>query len=629
MVVETDSMKKILLTLSFLSFVSYSIGWSQNIPPLERKVSVTFRGVPIESALSQLSQAGNFTFSYSPSILNSNHVVSSDYTNKSVREILNGFFGESILTKGKGNYIILTKAPAPTKKEIVNNTVTITGYVTNGATGEKIDEVSVYNKKSLIATITDQFGFFKIVLDNPDQAAELHFSKRAFLDTLIVLGPGIQFINMVMLPENYVIAQAQPAEDTVTVVTGPIAVRPPVVRSEPVTASKRTFREFLQEEIFSKNIFSKKRGDVNVKNIKDPIYRDFQVSFVPFVGTNHKLSGNVINGYSLNILGGFSMGTTKAEFGGLFNIDRGDVSYAQFAGLFNTVGGRTSGGQFAGLGNLTRKKVEGGQFAGLFNANLDSVKAGQFAGLFNVNGRASEGAQIAGLFNVQPSYYKGAQIAGLFNVATHQMYGTQVAGLVNYAHNIHGGQIGLINYADSIRGVPLGLMSIVTKGYHKIEFSADEIFYVNAAFRTGVRQFYNILQAGMKPESFDGSVNPGSLNPDQQNIWTFGYGVGTAPQLTKWLYLNVDLTANQVNKGSFTNSVSLLNKLYLGFDFQVARKFSITAGATLNGYLSDPSYTENPTLFTDFTPSIIKTHSFTNGNELKMWWGGKVGIRFL
>lgn len=627
MVVEIDNMKKILLALSFLSF-SYTMGWSQNAPPLERKVSITFQGIQIESALSRLSQAGDFTFSYSPSILNSNHVVSSEYSDKSVREVLNGFFGESILAKGKGNYIILTKAPAPTKKEIVNNTVTITGYVSNSDTGEKIGEVSVYNRKSLTATISDQFGFFKITLDNPDQEAELHFSKRSYLDTLIVLKSDVQFINMLMLPENPVIALAPPVQDTVEVQTGPIAVHPPVVRQEPVP-SKRTFREFLQEEIFSKNIFSKKRGDVNVKNIKDPIYRDFQVSFVPFVGTNHKLSGNVINGYSLNILGGYSMGTTKAEFGGLFNIDRGDVSYGQFAGLFNTVGGRTNGGQFAGLGNLTRKKVEGGQFAGLFNANLDSVNAGQFAGLFNLNGRASEGAQIAGLFNIQPSYYKGAQIAGLFNVATHQMQGTQIAGLVNYAHNIHGGQIGLINYADSIRGVPLGLMSIVSKGYHKIEFSADEIFYINAAFRTGVRQFYNILQAGVKPESFDGSTSQGSLTPDQENIWMFGYGVGTAPKLTKWLYLNVDLTSSHVNKGSFTNSFSLLNKIYLGFDFQVAKKFSITAGATLNGYLSDPSYTENPTLFTDFTPSIIKSHSFSSGNELKMWWGGKVGIRFL
>ncbi|MEQ8425782.1 MAG: hypothetical protein RIA63_13785, partial [Cyclobacteriaceae bacterium] len=183
--------------------------------------------------------------------------------------------------------------------------------------------------------------------------------------------------------------------------------------------------------------------------------------------------------------------------------------------------------------------------------------------------------------------------------------------------------------ADSIRGVPIGLVSFVSKGYHKIEFSADEVFYINAAFRTGVRQFYNILTAGLKPESLDGSLSPSSPTPNQENVWSFGYGIGTAPRITKWMDLNFDLTANHVNRGSFTNSTSLLNKLYVGLDFQVIKKLSLTAGVTLNSYLSDPSYAENPVLFTDFNPTIVKTHTFSNGNELKMWWGAKVGIRFL
>ncbi|HOO09303.1 MAG TPA: hypothetical protein PKW06_05155, partial [Cyclobacteriaceae bacterium] len=119
------------------------------------------------------------------------------------------------------------------------------------------------------------------------------------------------------------------------------------------------------------------------------------------------------------------------------------------------------------------------------------------------------------------------------------------------------------------------------------------------------------------------------LAPGQGNIWAFGYGVGTAPKIAGWLFLNFDITANQVNQGSFTRSISLLNKLYMGLDFQVARRFSITAGATLNAYLSDPSYSENPKLFTDFFPRIIGREGFRNGNELKMWWGAKVGVRFL
>ncbi|MBX2941774.1 MAG: hypothetical protein KF860_05465 [Cyclobacteriaceae bacterium] len=607
---------------------SISTSWGQTIPPLERELTISFKSVPIEVALSQLSREGKFTFSYSPSILNTSHVVKEGFSKKSVREILNSLFGESITAKGKGNYIILTKTPELTKKEVVNNTVTVSGYVTD-ENGEKISEVSVFDKKSLAGVITDQFGFFKITLDNPSEAGTLYFSRRTFMDTLATLtASNTQFINMVMRPEKVEIVEVHPADDTLQVVAVPINIQPPVVQSEPVS-EKKSFRTFLQEKVFSKNIFSGKKGDANMNNIRDTLHRDFQFSFLPFMGTNQKLSGNVVNDYSLNALGGYSMGTNKLEVGGLFNIDKGNVQHAQFAGLFNTVGGTTKGMQMAGLGNLTRKKVSAAQFAGLFNTNLDSVQGAQFAGLFNVNGRPSKGAQFAGLFNVQPSYYTGSQFAGFLNVATHQMHGTQVAGLINFAHNIKGAQIGLINYADSIKGIPIGLLSFVSNGYHKIELSADEIFYVNAAFRTGVRHFYNILEAGLKPETLNGSYDLSVPVSADQNVWSFGYGVGTAPKLTNWLYLNFDLTANQVNKGSFTNSISLLNKLYVGFDFQVARKFSITAGATLNAYIYDPTYSDNPQLFTDFTPTIIKRHTFSNGNEMEMWWGGKVGIRFL
>ena len=184
---------------------------------------------------------------------------------------------------------------------------------------------------------------------------------------------------------------------------------------------------------------------------------------------------------------------------------------------------------------------------------------------------------------------------------------------------MRGTQIGLFNYADSLGGVPIGLVSFVKTGYHKLEVSADEIFYTNLAFRTGVHQFYNILLAGMMPQQ----------TSTGDNVWTFGYGIGTAPKLTKWLYLNFDLVSQHVNKGGFTAELSSLNKIYAGFDFQVARKFSITMGATLNGYLTRTTYTDYANLFVNYQPRIIRNENISPDYNLKMWWGAKVGLRFL
>jgi hypothetical protein len=74
-----------------------------------------------------------------------------------------------------------------------------------------------------------------------------------------------------------------------------------------------------------------------------------QVSLLPFIGTHGRLSGNVINDYSINFLGGYSRGTRQLELGFFFNLDRGDVRWLQIAGFGNMVGGNFYGIQDSGI----------------------------------------------------------------------------------------------------------------------------------------------------------------------------------------------------------------------------------------------------------------------------------------
>ena len=50
--------------------------------------------------------------------------------------------------------------------------------------------------------------------------------------------------------------------------------------------------------------------------------RPFQVSLVPGLGSHGKMSGQVVNNFSLNVFGGYTAGTNGSELGGLFNIDK-------------------------------------------------------------------------------------------------------------------------------------------------------------------------------------------------------------------------------------------------------------------------------------------------------------------
>ena len=599
-------MKHLYVVLISLILFNSVLGQT-HVPILERKISITATNEKISSILNRIGQLGGFSFSYNSAIISQEESVSLNITNKSIREVLNEIFKDNMNFKEKGNYLIITKATAPLSK---NNIVVVVlnGYVEDGKTGEKIADASVYEKSSLTSTITDQYGHFNLKLDKKSDSVTISVSKKNYRDTLVsITASDNQYFKISMLA---VIDSVVDIEQTETIDTT-------IVDSNDLV--------FPYED------------EPNVQNIHDTLYQLVQVSILPFIGTNERLSGNVINDYSLNLFGGYSLGTRQIELGFFVNMDRGDVSWLQVAGFGNLVGrnvygiqaagfanvngGETKAVQLAGFANTNLGESRGVQVAGFANTNLKSMNGVQVAGFSNVTIGNSRGAQIAGLSNVQVGDYRGSQIAGLTNIATEKISGSQISVLFNHGRRVQGTQIGLINYADTLGGVPIGLLSIVKSGYHKIELSADEVFYTNLAFRSGVRKFHTMLMAGFKPQQ--------SLNPSDTSVWTFGYGLGTARKLTRWLYLDLDLSSQHVNKGSFTNALSLLNKAYVCLDFQVAKKFSIATGITLNGFLTRTTYSEYPELFTDYTPRIIYDENLNHDINLKMWWGAKVALRFL
>lgn len=617
---------------SVLFFLASPLAGQSKVPLLERTVTIAFEQERLDVALKKIAAQTGFTFSYNSRIVEGDKKVTYNFQSKTVREILDQLFKGNVTYKEKGKYIILTKAEVRSSQDAK----VLTGYVIDEATGERLKQVSVYDPVSLSSAVTDDFGYFEIEIKKPThEEIKLAINKRDYTDTLIFVPKGgSRLLNI------------------------PIKIDNAKINSLVDSAGKKLKRAWL----YTKNATIQA---VNMENISDTMYRTVQFSVIPFVGTNGKLSGNVINDYSLSLLGGYSLGVQKLEVGGLFNAVRGNQKGIQIAGLANGVLGKNTGVQIAGLANAVMDSSTGPQVAGLVNFNSTSAnkmglaglvnfslgnsngvmiagltnfsvrdqRGAHIAGLFNFSARNSGPAHIAGLFNFTNGSMHGVQMAGLFNVAIEQIRGAQISGLFNvapvyvkgiqlapfnFAKRVEGSQIGLFNFSKSTNGVPIGLLSIVGKGYHKLEISADEIFYTNLSFRTGVRQFYNIITAGAKPDTFE----------DDGITWTFGYGIGSAPKITRWLYLNFDLTSNQIVQGNTIEAINLLNKFYIGFDFQLAKKFSITTGITLNGLITETNYSAYPELFSDYKPDIIHEQTFSNDLNLKMWLGGKIGVRF-
>ncbi|GAB3233646.1 carboxypeptidase regulatory-like domain-containing protein [Algoriphagus aestuariicola] len=545
----------LLFTLAFFLFLKQ--GQSQTTPILERKVSFSAQDERLDLFLKRLSQDAGCLFSYSPSALDVTRSVSGTFSDRPLREILEVVFEGNVQLKSKGVYVILTPKPESSKE------ISISGYVVDES-GKGIRDATVYDPITLKSSTTDEFGYFQFEVKNPaSENFELVVNKKDYADTLVLDNSTNSFQKILLKSEDLGKSIAEP------------------------------MKNFW---LWTKNSV----GVTNLENVTDTIHRGFQFSVVPFVGTNRKISGSVINDYSLNMLGGFSGGTEKAELGGLFNINKGDAGVVQIAGLFNQVGG----------------EVRGLQLAGLVNSAMDSVKAAQIAGLSNFTTGDVKGFQLAGLLNLATKNVSGTQIAGIANYTHRDLKGAQISGILNIARNVTGSQVGLINYSDSTTGAPVGLISFVRKGYHKVEIGADEMMALNISLRTGTRAFYNMIFAGMRPEQADSTT------------WAFGYGIGFSPRLGKKTYLNIEFSSQQMNKGNVA-AVNLINRAYLGFDWQMARGFGLYAGPSLNWRVYDSSYTDHPDTFTYAEPKILSEKTYpVEDLASQLWFGVRAGVRF-
>jgi len=587
-------MLRFIFLFSFLQSAAFCFSV---IPPLEREVSLSMTNERVNVALNKMAEQTGLVFSYSSNIIHDLAPVSIHIKHKTVREALALLLPGNISYKAKNNYIILKERSIeknPKKAELK-------GYVYDKATDKKLSNVTIYDKKTLQSVTTDDYGYYSMYIPIKNQS--IIINKENYKDTSIILSElqtnSMTFINL-----------------------------------SPVDSTKKdsiVWKEKLKDLGNYTNKMAKQfKSYVNTRNVSDTLSRNFQVSLLPYVGTNHKLSGNVYNKYSFNVFGGYARGVKALEIGGFFNIDKEDVHGAQLAGFFNLVGDTVKGTQLAGFFNVTGKSMNGFQAAGFTNVNLAELNGVNVAGFVNANFGKVKGAQIAGYVNyakqlegLQAAGFvnfalrevKGIQVAGFVN-HTKELEGTQIAGFINHAKYVKKGlQIAVVNISDSCKGIPIGVFSFVKTGVHQLEISGDEIFKANIGFRTGVSKFYNIFNVGI-----DGS----SSIP----LWSFGYGLGTSFIIKNKLRSDITLTTNHVSRGAFKAAESELYKLYWGIEYKFKKKFSIAAGPVLNLYVADTYSSDYESTYSHIAPYSFYNNTSNDGFNFKAWLGAKVALRF-
>jgi len=585
---------------------------SRNVPQL------SVSGQRLDNVLEILSNKGDFYFSYSSSVVKKDSLVSLNISNKTVREILNLLFNNTYEFRESGSYIIIRKAPIRLIM-VTNKAVTeekqyaVSGYVYDEQSGTAINEASIYEKKLLTSTLTDDKGFFRLRLKSGKaSSAELTISKEFYSDTTVLIEPRHnQELSITLMPlentaENITISpQDLLLPDSLKPrFADDILHRLPVVRKDTTVVERTGVGRFLLST-------KQKVQSLNLKNFFTE--RPFQVSVVPGVGTHGRIGAQVVNNFSLNMFGGYTAGTNGLEIGGLFNIDKKDVQYVQAAGLFNAVGGQVRGVQVAGINNTVLDSVKGVQASGIGNLVKGKMTGLQIGGIYNHVTDSVKGVQAAGIGNFARRKVSGMQISGIMNFSNKSTDGVQISGVINYSKRLRGVQIGLINIADTSSGYSIGLINIVLKGYHKLSISTNEIMEVNAAFKTGNSKLYSILLAGL---------NTGTTT----KIYSVGYGLGSELPLNKKkkFTINPELTSQNLYLGSW-DYTNILNRISVNLNFKLNKYVSIFAGPSYAVLISDQEK-----VFPGFqSPLLLNGDRLNNiGRNVSGWIGWTAGINF-
>lgn len=523
---------------------TFSSAHAQSILATEMSIHADHK--PLGTILDLMEEKGKFRFSYYSKIVPKDSIVSIHADRSTVKEVIDRLLSNRYECKESKDFIILRYAPlelalALEKNSVVGEYHIVSGYITDVLTSKPIENASVYEKNALQSTLTDKDGFFELRLKNINQPIELTVAK-----------------------ENY--------KNITTMFLSEITIQ---------IGSKKTILDYVTGD-FSEiertgvgRFFISSRQKIQSLNLGGFIAKaPVQASLIPSISTRGMMNTQIVNNFSLNLLGGYNGGVRGLEIAGLYNINRMNVEALQIAGVFNTVGGSVKGVQLAGIYNNVFGDLKGIQMSGIHNSVKGSQIGIQVSGLYNNVRKDSKGIQIAGIHNTVNGSQNGLQIAFGYNTGNGKVRGAQIAGLFNYAKDLHGIQVGLVNITGSTSGYSFGLLNFKKGGYKKFTVTRNEISDVNFSIKTGDNKLYTILMAGR------------SERENEEKLTSFGIGLGKNIQLSRRLSYNPEISIQYLYLGNWDN-LNFLRKFDSPLTFRLARGIALSAGPSFNIYTAE------------------------------------------
>ena len=241
--------------------------------------------IRLSQALSTVAQEGHFKLSYNAGFINGDSIVSIA-VDGTVEAALRGLVGTRFELKETGEHIILLGGNGK------RNKFAVTGSVFDAISGGPVVNayVHVVDEKSM--TTTDALGTFRLDASGERERTAVLIMRKEYHDTVVYVG----------------------RDGTLGRV--PLLKRSTVDQVEPICLYERCGVEDLG---VARLLVPDQQLD-GVSSLSIEERSPWQVSLIPNFGTNGKISGVVINSFSLNILVGYARGLEGLEIGGVANL---------------------------------------------------------------------------------------------------------------------------------------------------------------------------------------------------------------------------------------------------------------------------------------------------------------------
>ena len=335
---------------------------------LSRQISLDVHAMPLSQVLDTIAQRGHFTFSYNNSILSVDSQVTVTFRNIPVRSALDIVLGMGYAYVEQGCHLIILRTA--TNEPPVERTYQVSGYVVDRQGDTAIANASVYVKTQLQSALTDKHGYFKLILRSTDPYPIVSVSKEWYHDTTVFIYPGYD--------QKLRISLSGVRADELS----------PVYLSSG-SVEKNWWARFLvssRQRIQSLNLthfFTHGNAQISLLPfLGNHGWMSGQVS--------NKYSLNIIGGYSAGVDGIEAGGIFNIDrrdvhgfqAAGVLNLVGGNVRGVQVAGVVNIAIKNVTGVQAAVYKNVCKDTVKGLQVSILSN-NAGLLKGVQI-GFFNI-----------------------------------------------------------------------------------------------------------------------------------------------------------------------------------------------------------------------------------------------------